>query len=237
MKVCSIFFLIVTIVSLPTSNGQCTLCADGSTPPNGGAILPVPGLDSANCSVVAQLIGTSNPAQCTQAQAAGYLICGCPTVPGPNLDLPCAFCADGTVPTNLDVVVTLPDSSSASCQDLMARASLLADSSTDTERCADIVEAASSACGCPAAAVGSETTIPESAMPSAELESFESAMPSSADSTTESETPGSATPGSEPPSSPSLEPTAELAMSNARCIFGARVVVGSTLIGMVAALA
>ena len=241
MKVCSIVLLIVTLVSLPTcngQNGQCSLCVDGSDPPNENATVPVPGLGSLPCSQVAELLGSLSAAQCTRAQAAGYWICGCPTAPGPNLDLPCAFCEDGTTPTNLGDVVTLPDSSSASCQDLMARASLL----DDAGMCADIIEAASSPCGCPAA-VSDEMTTP-SMMPSMFSSSAETNAETNAESIFETAAETAAETNAETTSEPSeptqssatSEPTSELAMSIAHCKFRAHLLVGSTLIGVVAAL-
>ena len=92
----------------------CTsLCFGGEAPQNLEAELPVPGVGPISCELAASLI-PSVPSitveQCTAAQSAAFIICDCPTAPPPDVNLPCAFCLDGSLPANPDEVIdpTIP---------------------------------------------------------------------------------------------------------------------------------
>lgn len=155
MKIAAVFLLALS--AIPSSLAQnCTLCADGGAPGNTDAELPVPGVGNIPCGVAASLIGNAGltAAECTVAQAAAFLICECATVPDPNLDLSCAFCADGALPTNPQGVLDPPVPIEATggeisdCTGLVAYASTLMGTAEDAAICVDIQSNYGVACGC-----------------------------------------------------------------------------------------
>lgn len=166
MKIASV----VVLALLPfTIHGQgcASLCADGSQPGNLEAELPVPGVGPISCELAASLIPsvpTITPEQCTAAQAAASVLCECPTAPPPDVNLPCAFCLDGSTPTNpdeeIEPTVPIPQTGGAieECSGLVALASTLTESIEDTATCA-LIQTYSTVCGCPAPA--NTTAAPE----------------------------------------------------------------------------
>ena len=173
MKLASaVVVLALAVLPSSTVNGQVcpSLCTDGSAPGNLDAELPVPGVGNVRCEVAASLINTLptiTAEQCTTIQAAGFLICECPTTPQANVDLPCAFCADGSLPTNMDdpIEPTVPISQTGGeiqrCGGLVALASTLSGSAEDAATC-ETIQSYATVCGCGAASEGA-TDAPEDA--------------------------------------------------------------------------
>jgi hypothetical protein len=173
MKLASaVVVLALAVLPSSTVNGQVcpSLCTDGSAPGNLDAELPVPGVGNVRCELAASLINTLptiTAEQCTTIQAAGFLICECPTTPQANVDLPCAFCADGSLPTNMDDAIepTVPISQTGGeiqrCGGLVALASTLSGSAEDAATC-ETIQSYATVCGCGAASEGA-TDAPEDA--------------------------------------------------------------------------
>ena len=122
------------------------------------------------CDVAASLIPNVDipPEQCVAAQAAAFVICGCPTAPPPDVNLPCAFCQDGSLPANPGETIdpTVPISQTGgeigTCAGLVALASTLSDSVEDTATCA-LIQTYSTVCGCSAVEQPATTDVPEEA--------------------------------------------------------------------------
>lgn len=163
MKLASAVVLALAVLPFSTVNGQgCpSLCTNGTDPLNLEAELPVPGLGNVSCEVAASLINTLptiTSEQCTTIQAAAFLICECPLTPQANVNLPCAFCADGSLPTNMDdpieptVPIPLTGGEIERCGGLVALASTLSSSAEDTATC-ETIQSYATVCGCAAAEV------------------------------------------------------------------------------------
>lgn len=211
----------VTLALLRTVSGQdCTLCADGSAPTNAQATIPIPGVGPIPCDLAAIGISSTEVTvdECTQVRAAGFLICGCATVPDPNIALPCAFCADGSLPTNLATALPeaiplgddLPDSET--CQDLVAAASLLQPSEIDL---CDEIQTYAFLCGC------ADAVAPEDTSPAPSTDMFASPSPSADETIAQTDPPPSA-----------AVPTIQPPSSNAPRVAGISGMLISTILGM-----
>jgi hypothetical protein len=159
MKLASAVVLALAVLPSTVSGQVCpSLCTDGSDPGNLEAELPVPGVGNVSCEDAASLINTLptiTSDQCTTIQAAAFLICECRTTPQANVNLPCAFCADGSLPTNMDdpieptVPIPLTDGEIQRCGGLVALASTLSGSAEDMATC-ETIQSYATVCGCAA---------------------------------------------------------------------------------------
>jgi len=168
MRISSVIALSLAAVPSSFSQECASLCADGGEPGNPSALFPLPGVGLLNCILAASIIDSDglllSPNECTMGQAKGFLICGCATAPPPNTNLPCAFCPDGSLPTNLNatiappIVISSTGGNITTCEGLVALASTLENAKADAEACATLQSNFSEICGCTAVDTTVDTT-------------------------------------------------------------------------------